>query len=472
MRTRLSHSKRKGVALMIIAVALMFIMIPSIGLAVDGAVVYMLRAKLQSATDAAAVAAARSFSNGLNPSAQTGSATATAIKYFRSNMNSAWTPLTAPDPVVTFPTSSQPRTITINVVSTAIAPTYFMKVLKFNSVTITALSQAVRREVKIIMVLDRSGSLANSNSCDDLRESAKGFVNSFVDGRDQIGMVSFGTSYRVDFPIATNFKSTTGTTLPTMLGNLNCVGGTNSGAAYWTAYQQLTLTPEPGVLNVILFFTDGQPNTVHAPTLQILTGAGGSTCSSTATRNGVIAPATNGTSVLGIYRPTPSGAPPVTSDQVFISSNSGCYFSANGGNSASQVYRDVNGLSPTGAANEVDAVGNSFNGWKTLSRNAAGRIRIDHNPTITNAGINTLDNAARRARDDAFARGLELMTFAIGLGGPGAAEDELMNRVANTASSTALQNDRPKGLYIRADNVTQLDEAFAQLASETMRFAK
>lgn len=465
MRTRLTHKGRKGVALMIIAVALMFIMIPSIGLAVDGAVVYMLRAKLQSATDAAAVAGARSFSNGLSQPAQESSARTTAIRFFRSNMTSAWSPLTAPDPTVTFPSSSQPRTITVNVASSAVAPTYFMKVLRFNSVNITAVSQAVRREVKIMMVLDRSGSLATSGSCDDLRESARSFVNSFVDGRDQIGMVTYGTSYRVDFPITKFFKSGGGTSLPTMVGNINCTGGTNSGAAYWTGYQQLLVNPEPGVLNVLLFFTDGQPNTVHAPNLQVL---GTSTCDNTATKSGAIAPATNGVNVLGIYRTAPSGPPPVTSDQSFVSGSSDCYYSNNG---ASQVYRDINGLAPT--TNETDVFGNSFLGYKTTIRRLGnGRININDHETVTNAGINTLDNAARAARNDAFGRNLELITFAIGLGGTGAAEDELMHRVANTALSTNVQNDRPKGMYIKADNVTQLDEAFAQLASETMRFAK
>ena len=54
----------------------------------------------------------------------------------------------------------------------------------------------------------------------------------------------------------------------------------------------------------------------------------------------------------------------------------------------------------------------------------------------------------------------------------GAAEDELMNRVANTGASTAYQADRPAGMYVRADNVSQLDEAFGHLASDIMRVAK
>lgn len=96
MKQRLSSKKRKGVVLMIMVLALMFIVIPAIGLAIDGAVVYSIRAKLQSATDAAAVSAARSISNGLTPSAQYDSATLKAKRFFRANMNAAWLPRLRP----------------------------------------------------------------------------------------------------------------------------------------------------------------------------------------------------------------------------------------------------------------------------------------------------------------------------------------------------------------------------------------
>lgn len=463
--SKLSQRKRKGVVLMIMAVAMMFIVIPAVGLAIDGAVVYTIRAKLQSATDAAAVSGARSFSKGLNPTAQQGAASTTAVKYFRANMNSAWNPLSAPDPTVTFPAASTPRTVIVNVASTAVAPTYFMKILNVNSVTVTAVSQAVRRDVKIMMVLDRSGSLQTAGACDDLREAAKGFVASFTDGRDELGMITFGTSHRVDFAIANNFK-TASTPLSTIINNINCTGGTSSAAAYWSGYQQLVANPEQGVLNVLLFFTDGQPNTLHMTNLEVKST---STCSSFSPKAGVVAPATNGVNVLGLYNPVQTSAPPVSSDQNFAANTSGCKFRSN----ASNLPQDIVALTAAGADEdeEVDAHGNLLTGYKSVNR-TSGRIRIDHHSTVTNAATNALANAAVRARADASSRGLEMMTFAIGLGGAGAAEDEIMNRIANTAVSPSYDNTKPTGMYIRADNLTQLDEAFASLASETMRFAK
>lgn len=466
LKRKLSAGKRKGAVLMIMAVAMMFMVLPVIGLAIDGAVVYTIRAKLQSATDAAAVAAARSYSKGLNPSVQQGSATTTAVNYFRANISAAWDPVTAPDPVVTFPLSPQPRTIVVNVASTAVAPTYFMKVLNINSVTISAVSEASRREVKIIMVLDRSGSLETSGSCDDLREAAKGFVDTFVDGRDQIGMITFGTSYRVDYPISTTFKSGSGTNLPATIGNVFCTGATSSATAYWNGYQQLIATPEAGVLNVLLFFTDGQPTAVYMNNLEVKSS---SPCSSHADKAGVISAPGGGSGVNGIRKVLETVAPPVSSDINLIASNAGCKFYTSG---PQYTYQDIVALTQSGSSNEVDGYGNALYGYKTGILTTGGRIRIDDNLTMINVATNALDSAATRARDDANTRGLDLVTFAIGLGGPGSAEDLLMNRVANTAASNNYQSNRLTGMYIKADNAGQLDEAFAQLASETMRFAK
>ena len=89
MKRRLSEKTRKGAVLMIMACAMLFIVLPAVGLAIDGAVAYSIRAKLQAATDAASVSAARSISRGLNPADQYQSATLTAQRYFRANMNAA-----------------------------------------------------------------------------------------------------------------------------------------------------------------------------------------------------------------------------------------------------------------------------------------------------------------------------------------------------------------------------------------------
>jgi len=280
-------------------------------------------------------------------------------------------------------------------------------------------------------------------------------------------MITFGTTYRVDFAMANDFKSRSGVNLPTMIDNISCIGVTNSAAAYWLGYQQLVAINEPGTLNVILFFTDGKPNTLHMPNLQIKST---SSCSNKSDRNGVLAPA--GSQVWGIFKAIESQPPPAPNpDWVILSGtpgSSGCAYASN----FASVTSDVVALTKTGSANEVDVNGNSLTGYKTpLYRDGSGRLALDAT-TLTNAGINALVNAADNARANSVSLGLDVVTFAIGLGGPGAAEDEMMRRVANTYDSPAYNSARPVGTYVYAEDASQLDQVFSQVASDVLRISK
>ena len=68
----------RGAVLLLTTLALLFIVIPMVGLAIDGGTLYAVKAKLQTATDGAALAAARSLSRGLSLSSQQSSARAMA----------------------------------------------------------------------------------------------------------------------------------------------------------------------------------------------------------------------------------------------------------------------------------------------------------------------------------------------------------------------------------------------------------
>src|SRR5260370_21675826 len=109
-----------------------------------------------------------------------------------------------------------------------------------------------------MLLIDRSTSLSDTGSCPALASDAKLFVQSFSNNRDRMGLVTFGTYYNVDFAPSFNFQ----TTLTTMLGNLQCSGFTNSAAAFSTAYATLKALGDLNALNVIVFFTDGIPNTI------------------------------------------------------------------------------------------------------------------------------------------------------------------------------------------------------------------
>jgi hypothetical protein len=98
---------------------------------------------------------------------------------------------------------------------------------------------------------------------------------------------------------------------------------------------------------------------------------------------------------------------------------------------------------------------------------------LGYNDTITNAGVNALDNAARRARADATTRNLGLMVYVIGLGGaPGGVDNSLLERIANDPDSNLQPNSYNAGIYVYSPDATQLNQAFNQIASEVLRLSK
>ena len=80
-----TKNRRQGMALVLSAL-LCLVLVPMVGIAIDGAVAYMMRAQVSRAVDAAVLAGARSLNVGLNISSQTASATAVAQKYFDANL--------------------------------------------------------------------------------------------------------------------------------------------------------------------------------------------------------------------------------------------------------------------------------------------------------------------------------------------------------------------------------------------------
>src|SRR5882762_11287503 len=207
LKNRIRKNGRRGIVTLLTVSGLVFIVLPFVGLAIDAGVAYTVKAKLQTAVDGAAIAAGRSLSRGLDVTAQQTAATDTAKRFFHANFPNNWMAISpVPDPTVTFPSAPLKTTI-VNIVGSVQAPTYFMRVLNWNSMTVSAVGQITRRDVNVMMVIDRSGSLADSGSCGAVKTAALSFVNSFQNGRDVVGMVTFGSDYRVDFAPANNFAS-------------------------------------------------------------------------------------------------------------------------------------------------------------------------------------------------------------------------------------------------------------------------
>jgi Flp pilus assembly protein TadG len=477
MRARFSD-RRRGSAAILLTMMLTFLLLPLTGLAIDGSIQYLVRTKLSAAVDASALAGARSLSKGLDLASQTAAAQLTVEKFFAANFPTGFWRTSPVDLSISIAeTSLKTRSVTVSASLTS--PLYFLRMLGFESTNIAVQGRASRRDVNVILVLDRSGSLTEADACDDLRAAARAFVDSFAEGRDRLGMVTFGGSSREDFVSTVNFK-TASPSLSSKIGNIACNGATGSAQALSQAYNIIKDDiHEPGALNVILFFTDGQPNAITAsfPVKTQTTSyspTGKSTCLDEAGRSnthgawnpapkvGFVNLAT--TSVRGV-RNHNAPAIPVSADPNAISNASGCYFSGSSSN-LTKVAQDIAYIPDT------DYFGNSIWGYKSVPKYTSGpydnKARINSTTAVENASINALDNAAARIRLDT---NYAVLIYSIGLGGAEAAEHTLLQRVSNDPSSPIYNPDHPIGMYVYAPTVAQLNDAFYRIASEILRLA-
>ena len=495
----------RGFVLLLYTLMMLFIIIPMVGLAIDAGILYTIKGKLQSAVDGAALGAARSLSRGQTIASQVTAADDTATRYYHANFPNNWMGVTpVGDPTVTWPTAP-PATAIINVQGDVNAPTWFMKILGFNSVHMTAVGQATRRNVDIMLVIDRSSSLSLSGSCPSLISSAQLFVNSFSNDRDIIGMVTFGTYYNVDFPPVTDFQDQANSGAHSLstyyLPKLICAGFTNSSSALSQAYSTLKGLNDKNALNVILLFTDGQPNTMtfgpnygtgSGAVLPVVTAANGGTCVLSAGHTGLSGVLAGDVSVDlwgGIFQATNSTYP-VAAGGDFGTSN--IIGSAQGRSSGCNTFKNA----PTGSAAtsplggdignlpSSDAWGNSVSStWPGGTSSGTGynfpeTVVLTGGSTysqsnLQHAGINALDNAAYNARSDALANGTPFVIYTIGLGNAsGGVPDELLRRVANDPTSAVYSTTYPAGIYVSSPTTAYLAQAFATIADDIMRISK
>ncbi len=256
---------RKGIVLPLTGVFLI-LLIPVVGLAIDASVLYVLKARLSSASDAAAIAAARSLNVGLTIADQEVAARTRAQAFFNANFPpGSWTTINQTVNVTIAESSYRTRTVTVNAFFDA--PQYFMRMLGFNYTRVRGEGKASRRDVNLMLILDRSGSMAdtgtNGQPCTTMRNSATTFVNMFAEGRDRLGLITYSSGWFLGFSPSMTFKSGANS-LPTRISQITCVGGTATSVALSEAYARIQTINEPGVLNMIVIFTDGYPNAIRA----------------------------------------------------------------------------------------------------------------------------------------------------------------------------------------------------------------
>jgi Flp pilus assembly protein TadG len=253
--------------------ALLFFTIGCVGLAVDVGTIYLIKARLSAATDAAALAAGRSVNLALNIGQAQTNAVASANQFFAANfpngyLNTLGSPTVTP--VLTQETDGNGNpngVLDIQVSASATAPTYFMNIFNVHSVNVTATGTASRRGLVMMLVLDQSSSMGSGagSPCEVMKTAAENFVTLFSP-YDQIGLVTFDlTAHLMDPP------SDPVATVSNNIAAINCQSNTNTISALDLAYQQIKAANLPLALNTIVLFTDGSPNgiTANFPTMTL-----------------------------------------------------------------------------------------------------------------------------------------------------------------------------------------------------------
>ncbi|HTX37381.1 MAG TPA: vWA domain-containing protein [Bryobacteraceae bacterium] len=497
---RVARGQRGFAALYVLFASM--VLIPVAGLAIDFSVLYNVKGRLQAAVDAAAIDAGYLMqrSTNLSDPTQVAAIQSTSQRYFNANFPSNYWGST---PVSYSATPSQNATTkvrTLNVQASELVPMLFMRVIGINTSTVAAQATVSVRYTNLMIVVDRSGSVltegANTTIVNVLTQFvANSSTSTFVDGRDVVGMVTFGGAWRLDFPPTTSFQSGSpniGTAINNIAWGNN---GTNTADGLYQAWYQLRKLNQPGALNVILLLTDGRPSG--------FTGNFTSTanCHTASPHGGVVQsyvnlgssypywpPPTTGADVFGVISSTYQGSSEVN----YLGTNStGCSYATQVGNPETNLPNDI----PTfpnlaGPIDNVDGTIPAYTaaGVSTIAGYYPSPGNSTSNPrSVRYAAFNVADNIATLIRQDTV---INPVLFVIGL----TYSDELtepldsdwLARVANdptytiqtsdpaagtTAGNPVYQSGQTQGWYYQSSQAGLL-QAFQNVSSQIMRLSQ
>lgn len=342
------------------------------------------------------------------------------------------------------------------------APLYFMKILNFSSSTVQISATASRRDINVMLVLDRSGSMVDAGAIPSLQSAATEFVNQFASGRDKVGLEVMGGGTYMAYSPSVNFE-TDSPNVPTLIGELVGGGATNTSQALWLAYQQLVNLNEPGALNVIVLFTDGRP-TAFTGSFPI---SSKSSCTSKTNKTAAITYYVNNSqnpvANAGLFQYLDTSITDVSTEGRVIADSSGCAYNNNQvwSATAENVTKDIS------AFPSQDIYGNgTATGYQPVTLTA-----VSNTATVDATSINAADSAATRIRADA---NLIPVIYTIGLGGTSIypPETSFMQRISNDPASSTFNSAEPAGLYVYSPDYTQLQAAFETIASQLLRLSQ
>jgi uncharacterized protein YegL len=246
-------NNQKGAIIIIFALSLI-VLVGFAALGTEAGRWYLTRAELSKAVDAAALAGAANISN------QTIDVVALTKDFGMENFQPGYlgTPVSGNTSVAFTAAIQEGGKLAVTGTTSSLA--ILARIFGIDQVATRADGVAQKNRVEIMMVLDRSGSMSGTPIA-DLKDAAKGFLSYYQDTQDEdkIGLVSFATGVKVNYPLDHNFF----TPIETAINALSATGATNAedalsqaGAAF---ADQTGVTPANRVQQYIVFFTDGHP---------------------------------------------------------------------------------------------------------------------------------------------------------------------------------------------------------------------
>ena len=455
------------------------ILMPIVGLAIDFSVLYNVKARLQTAVDAAAVGSGTMLqaSTDLNDITQVATIRDASQRFFNANYPSRYWGST---PLWYSSTASEDlsNVRTVYVKAGMSVPMLFMRVIGIRDSTVAAEAAVKVRFVSMMVVVDRSGSVVRGGADGAIRAALNQFITDpatspFVDGRDVIGMVSFSGNSKLDLAPVVTFRSGA-STFGSAVAGIPFSGNTNTSEGLYQGYNQLRTLNNTGALNVIVLLTDGRPSAFSSDHFQV---SAGSTCTDASDKSGFIAayvgadatqwpppqvvPNGWGIRAYGVHATTWGGA---AGEATMAANLGGCAMSAD----AMQMPLDITDFPPpTGTENS--RTGPYYQGEGT---------RTDDPRAVRYAAFNAAYNMATTIRQDTTIRPV---LFVIGLNEPPAAGEPLdadfLVRLANDPVYTDVngisvyQQGQTPGKYYNV-NSADLGAAFQDIASQILRLAQ
>lgn len=296
---RPARRRRRGATLILICI-LMIVLMAMVAFAVDTGRMYLVRAEMQSAVDAGALAAALQLRN--DP--QNLDAAVDVAKDYVQKNHVGWLATVPKDAITvevgdwnsatsTF-TTGGPNPNAVRVLGTSDEPLFFSSVLGHSqfSAPRVAIATGSAKTQDVMMTLDLSGSMGSQGRIQALWDAAPVFVNALEGSGDRIGVAGYGAipgqydpAARGDLgtvftdtpeelfpddsdwvavleaPLTTDFDYLRNTVLSEDNLKANKYNGwTPIGAALRDSAYYLSVNARPGVDRVIVLMSDGHAN--------------------------------------------------------------------------------------------------------------------------------------------------------------------------------------------------------------------